>query len=203
MRVPAISFAILLGGSIKATAFSAARALHMSAVSSLPESFPFGPYPIRRDHAFLATEQCVCIVNLKPIVPGHVLVLPRRVAPRLADLEDEETSDLFLTARRVASVLEGHYGAEAITMSVQDGPAAGQTVPHVHVHVLPRRSGDFEPNDRVYDELDEAEDEVARSLNLDEDRRPRTPEEMAREAGELRALFLDGPGAAPGAEGRA
>ena len=37
---------------------------------------------------------------------------------------------------------------------VQDGPAAGQSVPHVHIHVLPRREGDFEPNDAVYDAID-------------------------------------------------
>jgi bis(5'-adenosyl)-triphosphatase len=42
-------------------------------------------------------------------------------------------------------------------MPLQDGPAAGQTVPHVHIHVLPRRPGDFEKNDEVYDELDRAE----------------------------------------------
>ena len=47
-------------------------------------------------------------------------------------------------------------------MSVlQDGPAAGQTVPHVHIHVLPRKLGDFEPNDKIYDALDNSSKEDA------------------------------------------
>ncbi len=39
---------------------------------------------------------------------------------------------------------------------LQDGPSSGQTVPHVHVHILPRKPGDFEHNDQVYDAIDEA-----------------------------------------------
>lgn len=41
--------------------------------------------------------------------------------------------------------------------NLQDGPEAGQTVPHVHIHVLPRKAGDFKKNDEVYDEIDKAE----------------------------------------------
>lgn len=44
---------------------------------------------------------------------------------------------------------------------LQDGPAAGQTVPHVHIHVLPRKFGDFEPNDKVYDAVDQSSQEDA------------------------------------------
>ena len=44
---------------------------------------------------------------------------------------------------------------------MQDGPLAGQTVPHVHIHVLPRKKGDFERNDEVYDAIDAASKDVA------------------------------------------
>lgn len=59
-------------------------------------------------------------------------------------------------AHQVGAVLEPHYGAQSLTMAIQDGPAAGQTVPHVHIHLLPRKVGDFEKNDEVYDAIDAA-----------------------------------------------
>lgn len=92
-----------------------------------------------------------------PVPPGHVLVSPIRVVHRFADLNPAEVSDLWGLAQLVGKTLEPHYSAQSLTLAIQDGPAAGQTVPHVHVHVLPRRPGDFEKNDEVYDELDRAE----------------------------------------------
>ena len=48
----------------------------------------------------------------------------------------------------------------------QDGPEAGQTVPHVHVHVLPRRAGDFENNDEVYDAINTSDQNIDRHASL-------------------------------------
>ena len=61
-----------------------------------------------------------------------------------------------LTGLAAARVLLSAAGA-----ALQDGPAAGQTVPHVHIHVLPRKLGDFEPNDKIYDALDDSSKEDA------------------------------------------
>ncbi|CAE7219809.1 aph1 [Symbiodinium sp. CCMP2592] len=93
---------------------------------------------LERSHIFFASPSglSVAFVNLKPLVPGHVLVTPRRVAPRLADLSEEEFDDLFRTVRLVQAVVERHYGAEASRLGIQDGPDAGQSVPHVHVRDL-------------------------------------------------------------------
>eukprot|EP00877_Chromochloris_zofingiensis_P009347 jgi/Chrzof1/4666/Cz14g22030.t1 len=77
---------------------------------------------------------------------------------------------------------------------MQDGPAAGQTVPHVHIHCLPRKPGDFKKNDDVYDALDDSAAHLPRlsqKLDLDQERVVRRPEQMAAEAQELRQLFKD------------
>lgn len=48
------------------------------------------------------------LVNLKPIVPGHVLVIPKRVVPRIADLQTDEVCDLFLSVQQIAKVVVRH-----------------------------------------------------------------------------------------------
>ena len=57
-------------------------------------------------------------------------MVSKRVAPRLADLAPAEVADLFLLTQTVASALQAHHAAPGLTLAVQDGPAAGQTVPH-------------------------------------------------------------------------
>ncbi|KAF8580141.1 HIT-like protein [Ramaria rubella] len=155
--------------------------------------------------AFYRNPLSFAIVNLKPIIPGHVLVIPARPAARLADLTQDEVSSLFAAVQKVGKVVEAAYEAEALTIACQDGKAAGQSVPHVHVHVLPRRfRGDrFENmNNDVYPALEQSEEELPRQLRLhepknieqlkvdaDENRKPRGPEEMEKEAQWLSTFF--------------
>ncbi|RJE20296.1 HIT domain protein, partial [Aspergillus sclerotialis] len=106
---------------------------------------------------FHQTPLTFALVNLKPILPGHVLVCPRRRIPRVADLTPAETSDLFLTTRRVGRMVERVYGGTSLNIAVQDGVDAGQSVPHVHTHIIPRKSRDLEHRggaDAVYEMLD-------------------------------------------------
>lgn len=125
-------------------------------------------------------------MNTKPIVPGHCLVLPRRVVGRVQDLKADELADLWAVAAKVGPVLEKQFKSEGLTFAIQDGSAAGQTVPHVHFHILPRKYGDFERNDMVYDEIDRWN-----RIDADKDRKPRSAEEMKEEAYILRELFDD------------
>mmetsp|Transcript_15180 Transcript_15180/g.26019 ORF Transcript_15180/g.26019 Transcript_15180/m.26019 type:complete len:156 (+) Transcript_15180:20-487(+) len=154
-------------------------------MSSAP--FFFGKWPIRASEIFFESAHSVGLVNLKPVVPGHVLVLSRRCVPRFADLTEDEVSDLWISVQKVSKVLQKAYNASSLTIAIQDGPEAGQTVPHVHVHVLPRRPADFEKNDQVYDKIEDASKEMSKAL--DSERRDRTQEEMATEAAMLRTYF--------------
>ncbi|XP_023895287.1 bifunctional bis(5'-adenosyl)-triphosphatase/adenylylsulfatase FHIT isoform X1 [Quercus suber] len=156
---------------------------------SSSEHYMFGPYKIHQNEVFYSTQLSYAFVNLRPAVPGHVLVCPRREVKRFVDLTVDETSDLWLTAQKIGSQLECYHKASSLTFTIQDGPQAGQTVPHVHVHILPRKVNDFENNDEIYDAIDEKEKELKQKLDLDKERKDRNPEEMSQEADEYRKLF--------------
>jgi inosine triphosphate pyrophosphatase len=175
-------------------------------------AYQFGPHTISAsEQIFLVTEHSLGLVNLKPLVPGHVLVIPKRVVPLLEDLEEREAADLFLSAKRVGSALKEHYGAGALTLSMQDGVDAGQTVAHAHIHVLPRKPGDFTPNDAVYDALERngasqdrggggGKSSFPESV-AEEHRLPRAAADMAAEAAMMRRLMV-GAGKGTGAHTR-
>ncbi|EPS28212.1 hypothetical protein PDE_03158 [Penicillium oxalicum 114-2] len=179
----------------------------MSSVKSASAPIYFGSFLVT-PQVFHQTPLSFALVNLKPILPGHVLVSPRRVVPRVSDLTPAETSDLFLTVRRVGRMIEQYYGAASLNIAVQDGVHAGQSVPHVHAHIIPRKPADLDPTDAVYDMLDGEEGDVGKALREaqagfpsdperkqsrsrfpavdNEERKPRTAEEMRIEAEFLR-----------------
>uniref|UniRef100_A0A673H512 Bis(5'-adenosyl)-triphosphatase n=1 Tax=Sinocyclocheilus rhinocerous TaxID=307959 RepID=A0A673H512_9TELE len=113
----------------------------------------FGQHIIKSSAVFWKTELSFALVNRKPVMPGHVLVCPLRIAERFRDLHPDEVADLFMATQKIANVTEKHFQASSLTIAIQDVPEAGQMVKHVHVHVLPRKAGDFEKNDSIYDEV--------------------------------------------------
>ena len=112
--------------------------------------YSFGPHGIPASHVFASSLHAFALVNLKPVTNGHALVVSRRSVTRFRDLAPAEVADLWSLAQAVSSGLEAHFRAHAATIVLQDGAAAGQTVPHVHVHVLPRHEADLANNDDVY-----------------------------------------------------
>ena len=179
-----------LRSSLLTFAFTTALLIRGSmSSSSRSGTFSFGPHICKSSQAFYETPLSICFVNIKPIVPGHVLVIPKRVCPRFADLSVEEVTDLWTTVHKLCPVLERHYGCEALNLAIQDGRASGQSVPHVHVHMLPRKPDDFKRNDDIYEELESQA--LDKAFDPHEERR-RTEESMTEEAMELRALFVAG-----------
>ncbi|KAI8071226.1 HIT-like domain-containing protein [Gongronella butleri] len=147
--------------------------------------FKFGANLIPDTQIFFQSAHCYGLVNLKPVVTGHVLVVTKRLVPRVKDLSREEACDMILSAQTISSAIEDHYEGTSVTFAIQDGPDAGQTVPHVHVHIIPRKKGDYPNNDDIYDDLNKA----GRGVDYEE-RKPRTQDEMTREADVLRRCFL-------------
>ncbi|GAA4923988.1 diadenosine tetraphosphate (Ap4A) HIT family hydrolase [Actinomycetospora succinea] len=88
------------------------------------------------------SEGALAFLDLQPVTPGHVLVVPRAHAAHLADTTDADGAAVWALARRVAAGLRAAGLADGVNLLLADGAVAWQTVWHVHLHVIPRRRGD-------------------------------------------------------------
>lgn len=87
---------------------------------------------------------CMAFMDIFPMRPGHVLVVTRRHAQFVHELESHERSALMDAGNRVARAIRASsLRPAALHFSINDGEAAQQTVPHVHLHLLPRYPGDM------------------------------------------------------------
>ncbi len=88
-------------------------------------------------------ETVVAFLDTLPINSGHTLIIPRRHAADLSELEPSDGARVFQTGQRVAAALRASaIHCEGINLVLNDGAEAGQRVFHVHLHVIPRISGD-------------------------------------------------------------
>ena len=93
----------------------------------------------------------LAFLDIRPITPGHLLVVPKRHAPYLADLDEAEGARVWGVALRLARALRASgLRCEGVNLFLADGEAAGQEVFHAHLHVFPRFAGD---GFRMEDEL--------------------------------------------------
>ncbi len=87
-------------------------------------------------------EYTIAFMDAGQVNPGHVIVATKKQVETIVDLDDELAGALFRTVARVARAVEAAFRPEGITVLQANRPAGWQTVPHVHVHVLPRHQGD-------------------------------------------------------------
>jgi histidine triad (HIT) family protein len=80
----------------------------------------------------------VAFLDVQPLADGHVLVVPRAHVAPIEDLEPAAADALFRMVRRLAGPVRQALGAAGTTVGINNGAATGQTVPHVHVHIVPR-----------------------------------------------------------------
>ena len=89
-------------------------------------------------------DDCIAIMDAFPLRPGHALVIPRTHRETLAELSPTLRAHLLETANRIAQgIRRSPLAPDGIHFAVNEGRAAHQTVPHCHIHVLPRRRGDL------------------------------------------------------------
>jgi len=88
----------------------------------------------------LDEPEAAAFLDVRPLFPGHTLVVPRLHVAALQDLPDGLGGTLLATARRIAAALRTALGAEGAFVALND--VVSQSVPHLHIHVVPRRKGD-------------------------------------------------------------
>ncbi|MGI6544686.1 MAG: HIT family protein [Limnochordia bacterium] len=91
---------------------------------------------VYENHSVLA------LMNLRQANPGHVLVIPKKHVTYLYELDMSLVSEIFRCVTVVARAIQERFRPEGLTIWQSNGSAAGQEIPHVHVHLLPRRMGD-------------------------------------------------------------
>ena len=115
-------------------------------------------------------DDILAFLDANPMAPGHTLVVPKDHYETLGDLPEDEGSAVFAALHRLAPLVEDAVDADASTVAFNNGEAAGQEIPHVHGHVIPRFEGDGggpihavagSRPDLSDDELDDIADDVA------------------------------------------
>jgi len=89
-------------------------------------------------------EEFIAFMDKFPINPGHTLVLPKKHCQTIVDMSIEETGKLFGLSSHLAKAVIKAVNADGFTLGQNNGEAANQIVPHVHVHIVPRFSNDSE-----------------------------------------------------------
>ncbi|HKJ32660.1 MAG TPA: HIT domain-containing protein [Balneolales bacterium] len=104
------------------------------------------PFCVLNDDHELLTESATAfaILDKFPVNEGHALIIPKRHISSYFDLTDREQSALWLMVNRVKKLLEKQYSPDGFNVGINIGEDAGQTVPHVHIHLIPRYNGDIE-----------------------------------------------------------
>ena len=102
----------------------------------------------RRDGSILTeTTLSFAVFDSFPVSKGHALVIPKRHVVTIWELSTEEYMDVFDLVKKVKELIQDRFDPPGINIGVNCGEAAGQTVLHAHIHVIPRYTGDI-PNPR-------------------------------------------------------
>ena len=109
-------------------------------METLTQDSPF--YPIAPQRRLLETRRCVAFLDTKPVSKGHALAVAKTVTASLFDLPASVQAELWETVRSVRGILIVRFRPDGFNIGVNDGAAAGQTISHAHVHIIPRYLSD-------------------------------------------------------------
>lgn len=98
---------------------------------------------LRDDQCSVVTSSVRAFRDSFPVSPGHTLIIPRTHVTSIFDIEPDEQAEIWTMVSEVRQRLQSECKPDGFNIGVNDGAAAGQTMPHAHVHVIPRYAGDL------------------------------------------------------------
>jgi len=115
----------------------------------------FTTLPEIADRTFDKNDLAFAFLTKQPITLGHSLIAPKRVVDKFSDLTNEERLAILELAERVRLKLEAVFNAKGFNYAWNEGKAYGQSVPHFHLHIVPRNEHDngiseYEPRQFLY-----------------------------------------------------
>ncbi|MCR5692026.1 MAG: HIT family protein [Eubacterium sp.] len=104
------------------------------------------------------------ILDVNPAARGHVIILPKNHAANIFELPDEDAAKIMPVAKKIATAVKKAYNCDGINILQNNGEAAGQTVFHLHVHILPRFKNDTVNVNWLQGEMPEDLDLIAEEI---------------------------------------
>lgn len=87
-------------------------------------------------------ENAIAFLDAFPLTSGHTLVIPKRHYEKLQEVEFDQVTPLFNLVHTISAYVERGTGAQSTLIAIHNGKDAGQEIPHLHVHIVPRKHGD-------------------------------------------------------------
>jgi len=138
-----------------------------------------------KEISFLENEKFFAIYNIAPILPGHSLIIPKKHIISLFELNNNELQEFLLLGQQAAKILSKAFNVESFNWSIQEREYAGQTVPHLHMHVISRTKNDLPSPGDWYPLLEKK----FYSEHIDSSERPKlTKEQLSVVISKLRKL---------------
>jgi diadenosine tetraphosphate (Ap4A) HIT family hydrolase len=114
-----------------------------SMFASLEDSYcAFCDSNVLQRQKFYEDDLVIALYTHKPIFPGHCLIIPKRHVQRFEEVTDAEASQMMKVIKQVHQVVQATFHTTSYLLLQKNGQEVGQTVPHVHFHYIPRKTGD-------------------------------------------------------------
>ncbi len=120
--------------------------------------------PLVDETCFASSDNFLAIYNISPILPGHCLIIPKKHLCHFLDIPDNLMLELIQFSRKIIKVLQNVFNTSSYNWTLQEGIEAGQTIDHLHLHIIPRLNNDFKEPGDWYPKLEQKNPQLIDSL---------------------------------------